>query len=158
MRAEGLLLCTTSGLGSRTRQAMCCPCPATWLQLQPPSSYANTTPPSLLPICAVAFVGVRSIIAPPITAWFVYKLWFRCDGCACWLGPGRCATASDQTQQNVCPFEFLHAGSTYAPPFNAKRLLLPCRSNLLPVVWRAAMGSCIVLGMAASQVGPQRLR
>lgn len=33
------------------------------------------TLPSLRP--AVAFVGVRSVLAPPVVAWFVYSLWFR---------------------------------------------------------------------------------
>jgi len=51
----------------------------------------------------VAFVGVRSVIAPPIVAWFVYSLWFR--------------------------------------------------STLIPTTWRVVMGSCVSLGMVASQVG-----
>lgn len=59
------------------------------------------------PIFTIAFIGVRSIIAPPIVAWFVYKLWFS--------------------------------------------------STLLPAAWRAAMGSCIVLGMTASQLWSYKL-
>ncbi|KAL4439711.1 hypothetical protein ABPG75_002712 [Micractinium tetrahymenae] len=54
------------------------------------------------PLFTVAFVGVRSVIAPPIVAWFVYTLWFR--------------------------------------------------STLIPFGWRATMGSCVTLGMIASQL------
>lgn len=54
------------------------------------------------PLFTVAFVGVRSVIAPPIIAWFVYSMWFR--------------------------------------------------STLISLGWRIVMGSCVTLGMLASQL------
>lgn len=54
------------------------------------------------PLFTVLFVGVRSVIAPPIVSWFVYTLWFR--------------------------------------------------STLIPFWWRVTMGSCVSLGMVASQL------
>ncbi|KAL4450547.1 hypothetical protein ABPG77_000903 [Micractinium sp. CCAP 211/92] len=54
------------------------------------------------PLFTVLFVGVRSVIAPPIISWFIYTLWFR--------------------------------------------------STLIPFGWRVAMGSCVSLGMVASQL------
>nr|AXF42660.1 carbonic anhydrase CAH1630 [Chlorella sp. ArM0029B] len=59
------------------------------------------------PLFTVAFIGVRSIIAPPIVAWFVYTLWFR--------------------------------------------------STLIPTPWRIIMGTCVSLGMMASQLWSYKL-
>ncbi|PSC68818.1 Carbonic anhydrase 2 [Micractinium conductrix] len=54
------------------------------------------------PLFTIAFVGVRSVIAPPVVGWFVYTLWFR--------------------------------------------------STLIPTAWRVTMGTCVSLGMVASQL------
>jgi hypothetical protein len=39
-----------------------------------PSACGTETRP---PPPAVAFVGVRSVVAPPVVGWFVYSVWFR---------------------------------------------------------------------------------
>ncbi|KAL4853196.1 TLC domain-containing protein [Chlorella vulgaris] len=59
------------------------------------------------PLFTVAFVGVRSIISPPVVAWFVFTVWFR--------------------------------------------------AKLIPTPWRIVMGSCVALGMVASQIWSYRL-
>ena len=60
-----------AALGAPAGGACGCQCTAAAQRTCPPPS---PCPP------AVVFVGVRSVLAPPVVAWFVYTLWFRWGG------------------------------------------------------------------------------
>lgn len=45
-----------------------------------PHACRSTRPPSCSSWCAVSYIFVRSILAPPLVGWFVYTLWFRTPG------------------------------------------------------------------------------
>ena len=121
--------------------AICnCRCPAALLLLllkcfKPRALHFQTSP------ChAVSFIGVRSFIAPPVVGWFVYTLWFR------WALRLLAGTGAVRTP-----------GFALLPASHLLTLLRCCycwlcRSVGLPTAWRVTMGSCVTLGMIASQV------
>jgi hypothetical protein len=93
-----------------------------------------------MPCHAVSYIGVRSFIGPPVVGWFVCTLWFRWalrllagTGAAHKLGLALLRASHLLTLLRCC-------------------CCWLCRSTGLPTAWRVTMGSCVTLGMIASQV------